>query len=251
MYRFFCEHYDTVIYDPKLSDGATQEDINKCDAAIVCVPTPVGDDGKCDISIVEETMGWLNPKELIVIKSTVTPGTSEKYLKDGRNVCFSPEYIGEGKYEIQWWKDRGYAHPTDMKKHDFFIFGGPVEATRRAIRLWQRVTGPDKRYIQTTARHAELTKYMENTWGAMKVAFCHEWFNICEAHGVDYETVRELFLLDGRTERMHTSVFEPDKGFDGKCFPKDLSAIIHSSEQLKYEPKILKQVKEVNEKGYG
>lgn len=245
---FFKGHYHGCIYDPHSKEvrSVSKEEVNKCDMAVVCVPTPVGEQGQCDTTIVENTLGWLETP-LIVIKSTVYPGFTDWALEAyGKRIVFSPEYIGEGKYQVQWWKDRGYPHPTDMKKHDFFIFGGERGATHEAIQYWLKVTGPDPKYIQTDPTTAEATKYMENTWGATKVRFCNEWADIAEVLGIDYAELRELFLLDGRTERMHTAVFDDQRGFGGKCFPKDLSAIIRRCEDESYEPTLLKSVRDGN-----
>jgi len=83
---------------------------------------------------------------------------------------------------------------------------------------------------------------MENTWGATKVIFANEWYEICQRFGASYNTVREGWVLDSRVERMHTAVFPRKRGFGGKCFPKDLLGIIAQSEKAGYEPSLLKQV---------
>lgn len=256
--RFFKDHYNIRVYDPYLKGDEEEltyknvqqevewDAINSCDLGIVCVPTPESATGEVDLSIVEETIEKLNTP-VILIKSTIPPSTSRRLAeRTGKKIVFSPEYIGEGRYEVQWWKDRGYPHPTDMKKHDFHIFGGQKEDTHAVIQFYKPVVGPEVRYIQTDWETAELTKYMENSWGATKVVFANEFYDIAKAFGVDYDELRELFLLDGRTERMHTAVFENKRGFGGKCFPKDVKGIVHASTQAGHEPKLLKTVLEVN-----
>ena len=90
---------------------------------------------------------------------------------------------------------------------------------------------------------------MENSYLATKVVFCEEFFRICEAFGVDYNQVREGWLLDPRTEPSHTFVRKDgNPGFGGKCLPKDISAIISSSEKAGYSPDLLKAVQEYNKK---
>lgn len=267
--RFFNEHFKLFVYDPKYMDDSSmgerledstdpsrgknliftkdRSEINSCDLAIVCVPTPKNEDGSVDLSIIEETMQWLNTP-LILLKSTVPPGTTQKLIDtSGKYVAFSPEYIGEGKYMIQWWKDKGYPHPTDMKYHDFQIFGGTSETTSQIVEFFKTVMGPDVHYMQTDATTAEVTKYMENSWGATKVTFANEFYEIAKAFGVNYDELRELWLMDGRVERMHTLVFKGKRGFGGKCFPKDIHGIIKASEEAGYDPKFLKQVIESNE----
>jgi len=200
MERFFKDHYHIKVYDPPyieknhlegVDDDGTffttdKDDINSCDLAIVCVPTLEKENGDVDLSIVYETFEWLTTP-LILIKSTVPPGTTEGIVEGkgskiiGRKVAFSPEYIGEGNYVVQWWKDRGYPHPTNMKYHDFHIFGGEREATTGILEFFKKIVGPDVKYIQTDSKTAELVKYMENSWGGMKVTFCNEFANIAEA----------------------------------------------------------------------
>ncbi len=245
MKSFFKDHFEVLIYDP-LVIGNTKEEINTCGLAIVCVPTPMAGNYDVDLSIIKETIAWLETP-LILIKSAVPPGTVDALVKEtGKNICVSPEYIGEGKYVVQWWKDKGYPHPTDMKYHDFQIFGGDRETTKGVIEFYKKVVGPEVKYIQTDAKTAELCKYMENCWGATKVTFCNEFAKIAEAFGVDYNELRELWLLDGRVERMHTVVFEDNRGFAGKCWPKDVNGMVKQAEAAGYIPKLLKAVLEVN-----
>jgi len=260
MGRFFQDHFNIYVYDPFLDDesvkeisklGYSQETkweaINSCDLAVVCVPTPQGKDDSVDLSIIEDTIKNLNTP-LILIKSTIPPKTTERLIEEtGKPIVFSPEYIGEGNYVVQWWKDSGYPHPTDMKKHDFQIFGGEKKNTKGVLQFFKKVLGPGVRYIQTDSTTAELTKYMENSWGATKVIFSNEFCKIAEAFGVDYDELRELHLQDGRVERMHTTVFEDNRGFGGKCYPKDVNGIVKASEEVGYEPKLLKEVLSTND----
>ena len=204
------------------------------------------EDGFADIGIVEDAIENLKTP-LILIKSTVPPGTtkalSEKYLD--KKIAFSPEYIGEGKYYVPEWK---YPHPTEIKHHTFMIVGAEDRAVASAIiDLFVPVLGPDKEYIITDSTSAELTKYMVNCWGAMKVSFCNEFYDIAKLFGVDYNELRELFLKDSRTERMHTAVFPRERGFGGKCFPKDVNAIVKEARRRGYKPRVLASVLKFNE----
>lgn len=222
----------------------TKEAINKCDLVVIAAPTPMGEDGRCDTSAIEETASWVTVP-LVLIKSTIPPGTTEMLNeKYGKRFAFSPEYMGEGKYFTPFWK---YPDPVEMKYHSFQIFGGPREVTNGILDIFQRKLGPHVFYAQTDSRTAEVVKYMENSWGAMKVTWANEWYEIAKAHGVDYREARELWALDSRVEKMHTAVFPDKRGFGGKCFPKDVNAIVKATEAKGYEPKIMKQVLASNE----
>lgn len=242
--KLFANHYELRLYDPGIGKG-TKEAANECDIAIVCVPTSMAKDKSCDTSIVEESIKWLKTP-LILIKSAIVPGTIDRLKKKyKKRIVVSPEYIGEGNYFVPYWK---YPHPTEMKYHNFQIFGGDKKDCSEVLEYFKKVLGPDCRYHITDSKTAELTKYMENSWGATKVIFCNEFYEIAEAFGVDYNELRELFLLDTRTERMHTSVFKEARGFGGKCYPKDINGIIKASEKAGYSPKLLKEVLKSNEK---
>ena len=247
---FFKDKYNIVIYDP--ADNKTdKEAVNASDAALVCVPTPMSEDGKVDLSIVREIFSWLDAK-LVVLKSTVPPGTTAMLIKEKGwedKLVFSPEFIGEGNYPVPHWENM--PHPTDMKLHHFHIFGGSLVARRKAIEIWKPITGPFIKLVQTDTTTAELTKYMENAWIASKITFCNEFFEIAKTFGVDYNELRELWLLDGRVGRSHTLVFEARRGFDGKCIPKDTNGIAKAVEAARYYPQYLKAILESNKRFRG
>lgn len=260
--NFFKDHFEViardikkehlfkkgVLVEEKLTDDDDWVSINKADLAIISVPTPMNHDGRVDCSFVEKVIEKLS-LPLILIKSTIPPGTTASLVqKTAKRIVFSPEYIGEGSYVVQWWKDRGYPHPTDMKYHDFQIFGGERGAAAEVLQFFKKVLGPDPRYILTDSTTAELCKYMENAWAAAKVTFCNEFYEISKTFGVNYDELRELWLLDGRVERMHTAVFVDKRGFGGKCLPKDVHGIVHAAREVGYEAQFLKGVLQNNER---
>jgi len=254
---FFRDHFEVRVYDPHTEisgddfTGIEQVDkdaINECDFVVVCVPTPMAEDASVDTSAVEESIAWLEVP-LILIKSTIPPGTTDRLAKEtGKQIAFSPEYMGESSYVTPWWKDIGYIHPSDLKKHDFQIFGGERSTTSAILEYFKVILGPVVTYAQTDAKTAELTKYMENSWGATKVMFCNEFAKIAETLDVDYDELRELWLLDGRINRMHTAVFKDKRGFSGKCLPKDINGIVEFSKKAGYEPKLLQEVIDSNKR---
>ena len=245
VYDFFKDNFETIYFDPAVAGSATKEEVSRCDLGVICVPTPMGEDGTCDLSIVEEALGWLETP-LILIKSTIPPRTTENLVKKtGKKICFSPEYMGEGGYFIPFWK---YADPRDMKKHSFQIIGGEKETASKIADFFVRVMGPDAKFHLTDSTTAELVKYMENVFIATKVLFCNEFYNIAEAFGVEYKDLRELWLLDRRMGRMFSAVFPDARGFSGKCLPKDVNAIVRASEKAGYDPKFVKAVLENNER---
>ena len=241
-------HYEIIKRDLALEiKSALWPVVNQAELAIVCVPTLQNEDGSANLSIIEDAIKNLETP-LILIKSTVPPRTTQKLAKKypDKAIAFSPEYIGEGKYYVPAWK---YPHPTEIKHHTFMIVGAKTKViASNIIDLFVPVLGPDKEYIITDSTSAELTKYMVNCWGSMKVSFCNEFYDIAKVFGVDYNILRELFLKDSRTERMHTAVFPKNRGFGGKCFPKDVNAIVKESKRRGYNPRLLGSVLRFNER---
>jgi UDPglucose 6-dehydrogenase len=237
---------DALVYDPRLSGAqfnelteagvrlAQKNEINsQCGLAIICVPTPMQDSPDefkaVDLSIVEKTVSWLQTP-LVLIKSTVPPGTTDRLERQtGKSICFSPEYVGEGKYHISEWR---YMSPTDPRTHEFLIIGGRPDVRDRVANYFVRRLGPEKVYYLIDAVEAEIIKYMENSWGALKVVFANEFYQLCQSMGASYIRVREGWALDNRVERMHTAVFVDHEGFSGKCYPKDLNGIVSHADRL-------------------
>lgn len=201
-------------FQSHLSDGSNRDAINRCDVAFIAVPTPTASDMSCDLSAVEECAEWVQVP--MCIKSTVVPGTCQRIsARFGREVAFSPEYVGE----THW-------HPwKNIDSHGFIIVGGPPRVRRVVLAAYQSCLGPEVRYLQTDATTAEVCKYMENCFLSTKVAFVNQFFDIASALGVDFNELRELWLADARIGRSHTIVTE-ERGFRGKCLPKDLKAIV-------------------------
>lgn len=240
---------DAVIYNEGQTNIGTREEVNECGLAIVCVPTPMVEDDnefkKVDLSIIEDVIGWLNT-DLILIKSTIPPGTTNRLVAEtGKKICFSPEYVGEGKYQITPWK---FMSPTDPTTHEFQIIGGEKDTRELVANYLVKALGPEKFYYLIDSVEAEIVKYMENSWGAMKVMFANEFFKVCKAFNASYVTVREGWALDNRVERMHTAVFVDEQGFAGKCYPKDLNGIVVAADEAGVDMQLIKTVLRKNKK---
>jgi UDPglucose 6-dehydrogenase len=225
-----------VVYDEPLEIGSRAE-VNACEYAFVCVPTPPAPDGSCDTSIVEDVAGWLET-DVIILRSTVSVGTTERLaLQTGKRIVFQPEY---GPAETP-------DHPfNNLRNIRWLILGGSRTDTIAVADLYKTTFNADIAIHQTDSRTAELTKYMENAFLAAKVAFCNEFYDIASRLDVDYNELRELWLLDPRIGRSHTFVFPDDRGFGGKCLPKDLSAIIATARDAGVEPAFLDGVEHAN-----
>jgi UDPglucose 6-dehydrogenase len=227
----------TVMYDKRTGYCNDKKAVNACDAVFVCVPTPMKSNGACDTSLVEEVVAWIN-SPLIIIRSTVPPGTTDRLRQvHGKSIVFQPEYLGETTAHVYGSSD----------KHKFIVLGGTAEDTSKAADFYKHYFNSMVRFYFCDAKTAELAKYMENAFFAVKVTFVNELCDIAEAHGVDFNVLREIWLADRRISRDHTFVYPNARGFSGKCLPKDMNAIVRSSEDKGYKPTFLKAALEVNE----
>lgn len=229
---------DAVVYD-EIKQIGTREKINQCKVTFICVPTPQAADGSCDTSIVEYVLDWVE-SDIIVLRSTIPVGFTDEYIRHtGKRLVFQPEYYGET-----------YAHPfADPRNRSWITLGGSDVDTAVVAQTYQRVFTSELIIHQVDARTAELAKYMENSFLATKVTFCNLFYDIAIALGVDYNKLRETWLLDPRIGRSHTFVYEENRGFGGSCLPKDLSSIITQTQEVGVDATLLKAVQNMN-RGY-
>lgn len=216
---------DALVHDP--AQGLISKET--ADIAFVCVPTPNHGQDALDTSIVEEVVAQAK-EELLVIRSTVNPGTCEHLIKKyGKRIVMQPEYLGETTN-----------HPmTNQKGRQFLIIGGAEEDRIKLIELYQTVYNANITIRQVTCTEAEFIKLTENRAIAFKVAQCQELYDVCQRAGLNYYTIRDAVYSDDPRFNLWWSFVFPDKrGFNSKCIPKDVYAWCAFAESLGYEPKI-------------
>jgi nucleotide sugar dehydrogenase len=246
VYQKFKNYYDVLTYDldETKSNSNVNEIICKCTNIFICLPTPMNKDGSCNISIVEQvltgidlTTDNLETQRNIIIKSTIPPGTTAKWNHrfESLNIVFNPEFLTEANAV------------SDYENQDRIILGGVRPATTELKTIFSKVF-PKAHIIKTDSTHAEMVKYLTNTFLATKVSFANEMYSLCNELNVDYDKVVEYATLDDRLGKSHWNVPGPDGdfGFGGHCFPKDLAAILHLSEELNTMNNVLCAVQETN-----
>ena len=222
----FQDHYDVITYDkydiaksthPKISDLVEETKV-----IFVCVPTPMRKDGTCYTGIVEEVIREINETandHIVVIKSTVPPGTTDRFNHEFSNVTviFNPEFLTEENFL------------DDFKNQNRIILGGSRKGTNKLRQIYSKVF-PKATIVKTGDKHAEMVKYFTNCFLATKVSFANEMYNICEQLDLDYDKIVEYATYDERLGKSHWAVPGPDGdfGFGGHCLPKDLSAIVNT-----------------------
>jgi UDPglucose 6-dehydrogenase len=224
-----------VIADPPQGIGRL-DDLNDTDFTFICVPTPSLPSGGCDTSIVEEVVARVRPRRALICHSTVAIGTTERLMAaSGGRLVYVPQYVGESA-------DHYYRQQGNL---DFLILGGYDPAVSAVRDLFRALHGDRIRQAVVTPTTAEIVKYMENTFLAAKVAFCNEFYDLAQAFGVEYETVRQLWLLDHRIHPSHT-VVTPERGYGGRCLPKDVDAVCRTAREVGAPLEIMEAVQRAN-----
>jgi len=243
VFQKFKSFFKVYTYDLKkeLCNSSFNELFQKCRVIFICLPTPMNKDGSCNSSLVKKVLSRLNKgeKTIVVNKSTIIPGTTENFNKEFKNlqILFNPEFLTE-RNSID-----------DFNNQNRIILGGPRNATTKLKQIYSKVF-PNAYVIKTGSTHAEMIKYFTNAFLATKVSFANEMHELCDSLNLDYDKVVEYATLDIRLGKSHWAVPGPDGdfGFGGHCFPKDLSAIIKMTSDLKTTNNVLKSTKKTNDK---
>ena len=227
-------------FTTSLYDGVKDAEI-----IFLALPTPPGEDGSADLKYVlgvAKDLGELmTDYKVIVDKSTVPVGTAEKvyaavaksYVGDF-DVVSNPEFLREG------------VAVEDFMKPDRVVIGASSERARKLMgELYAPFVRSGNPIIYMDVRSAELTKYAANSFLATKISFMNEIAQLCERLDADVDMVRRGI---GSDERIGKRFLFPGIGYGGSCFPKDVQALVKSSNEAGYDFQILNAVMDVNEK---
>lgn len=221
-------------------EASNQAVVTDAEVVFVAVPTPQGDNGAANMSIVsavlEEIAPHLHADVLVVFKSTVPVGSVAKYQQffdersPGVTVLSNPEFLREGSAVADFF------HP------DRIVIG--TSNQRAAERMMELYHGLDAPVVVTDPISSEMVKYGSNAYLATRVTFANAMANLAEAVGAD---VRDVLLGMGYDRRIGHHFLSPGPGFGGSCFPKDTSALVAIAEEADYDFALLKGVIAVNE----
>ncbi len=225
------------------------EAVQHSEMQFIAVGTPPDEDGSADLShvlAVARTIGdKMTSRKLVVTKSTVPVGTGDRVedainsalLARDKSIPFSvisnPEFLKEG------------AAIEDFMKPDRIVVGTDDEYAITQMReLYAPFCRNRERVVFMTRRSSELTKYAANSLLATKISFMNELSNIADQLGADIEDVR---VGIGSDPRIGYHFIYPGCGYGGSCFPKDVKALIATSKEHNYNPKLLTAVEDVND----
>lgn len=221
-----------------------EEAIEHAEIVFLALPTPPGADGSADLKYilgVADHLGKiLKSYKVIVNKSTVPVGTADKVqlaisqnFKGDFDVVSNPEFLREG------------VAVDDFMKPDRVVIGTKSERAKKIMSdLYAPFVRQGNPIIFMDERSSELTKYAANSFLATKISFMNEIAQLCEKLGADVDFVRKGI---GSDDRIGKRFLFPGIGYGGSCFPKDVQALIMSSDEVEYDFEILKAVEKVNE----
>lgn len=208
--------YTVLCYD-KYKDLGSFNDVLTSNILFLCLPTPFVED-KYDISELENTCKLLNGKKdiNIILKSTVTPGTTE-YLENkyNINIIHNPEFISQK------------TATEDFENQYHIILGCNNKEKLKNIETFYKTDFPDCEYTLTTPKESELTKLALNNFYCVKIQFFTEMYLLCDKLGINYDNIKNTMLKNKWIHPNHTQIPGRDGqvSYGGMCFPKDSNAL--------------------------
>jgi UDPglucose 6-dehydrogenase len=229
------------IVDPLLGTSVADLNDKPIDFTFVCVPTPMGEDGSIDSSIIESVVQHLLEKVsgYIIIKSTVTPNIIHRLFRGDKinRMIYNPEFLTEKS------ANEDFVNPF------MHIFGGDPSATAALEYLYKyySLCKPCPTYHMTPV-DASFVKYGINSFLATKVLWFNQFYDAVNAYGGNFGKVVGAITADARVGKSHTTVpgFDGKRGFGGACFPKDTAALVAFANSLGAEMSVLKEAIRAN-----
>ncbi|MGY8701479.1 MAG: hypothetical protein ACKVHH_02080 [Candidatus Poseidoniales archaeon] len=225
--HWFSKSHELFIHDPVR--GTTLSDVtSNVNMAYIAVPTPSKEEtGECDTSIVESVLDELPEGFIAVVKSTVVPGTTQSYHQryPHLKIAYSPEFLVERR------------HLEDFGNQDVLVCGTHHSEVAELVFQQHREAGVLRKdqCFHVTPTQAELVKYTKNTFYALKVIFANQMYDVCQGLNEDWYKVMEVITAE-QVQPIGPSHLDPifglNRGFGGKCLPKDSQALAALAEKL-------------------
>jgi UDPglucose 6-dehydrogenase len=207
--------HEVLQHDIKLQTRL--KDVLLAPLVFVCVPTPPAPDGSCVTKYVEDVVDDLRAAEyrgLIVIKSTVPPGTTDRLHKHRTgfvSLAFCPEFLRERAADSDF-----------VENNDVCISGVYRDADAELIEAAHGSL--PKSFVRMRPLEAEFCKYFCNTYNAMRIVFANQFYEVCKAAGADYTIVKNAVVKRHDIIDRYLECNEQVRAFGGSCLPKDTDA---------------------------
>lgn len=249
-------HLDALITEGVQADrlsarSSAHEAVADSDISLICVGTPSDHNGNLDLSYVErvcweigQALASKDDYHTVVVRSTMLPGSTEERVipvlesASGRQVgqdfgvSFNPEFLREG------------TAVHDFQYPPFSLIGEYDE--RGATMAADLYAGVDAPLLTVPVRVAEMVKYANNAFHALKIAFANELGNICKRHGIDSHQLMDIFCMDTKLN-LSSYYLKPGFAFGGSCLPKDLRALLYHARHLDLNVPVLEAILPSNE----
>lgn len=219
--------------------------------SFICVGTPSQANGNLDLSYIRriceqigEALKQKSSRHTVVIRSTILPGTMRNIVipvlqemsgkKAGTDfgVCHNPEFLREGSAV----KDFNFPPQTVVGEID-------SQSGDALAELYKKIDAP---LVRTDLETAEMVKYVNNSWHALKIGYANEIGNLCKAFSIDAHQVMKIFCQDAKLN-ISTAYLTPGFAFGGSCLPKDLRAISYQAKAHDLQLPILTSILPSNE----
>lgn len=236
--RYFkSEKIEAGLFDPP--KGLNDVNVLKnAEVIFIAVPTPYYLDGTgFDDTYLHQAIQTIpNEGKTIVLKSTITPGTTDEVQTryPQHRFLFNPEFLTEVTADFDM------THPNRQ------IVGYTPQSRKDAEMVMGLLPKAPFEKI-TTAKTAEMVKYFANAYYALKVSYANQMFDFCQALGVDYEQLKECSVVEPWIGKNHLEIFHKGyRGYGGKCLPKDTRAIMQLGDRLGVDMTLLKAAEAYN-----
>jgi UDPglucose 6-dehydrogenase len=229
--------YEVLISDPAVNTTKVS-DYPDVSGIILCLPTPQGSDGSCDVSYLHSVLTDCPPSIPLLIKSTMSI-EGYTYLRrkfSDLDITYSPEFLTAANAK------------QDFKEQSYYYLAG--DSTNFWVSIFSTVFPGATAKISDSVEELILVKYFRNSFLSVKVAYANQMYDACIKLNIDYDSVRNKFGEDPRIGSSHTLVPGPDgeRGFGGACFPKDTAAMLHTAEEYDLDISIIKAAVDYNNK---
>lgn len=231
--------HDVSVYDIKIP-GSSIEDVLETAACFLCVPTKTTADGHNDTSVVNATIATLAAKGyrgVVAIKSTVVPGTTdalaEKYPE--LRLAFCPEFLRERYAEVDFLENMDVCPIGAYEDNDFDVLkDAHAHLPQHVVRL--------------TPKEAEFVKYFSNVFNALRIVFANQFYEVCDAAGVDYTRIKNTVVHRKNIPNAYLECNDVMRGFGGMCLPKDTLAFATFARKLGLDVRLFDLIVEENAK---